>query len=481
MIKYVLKGHGLGHEVQTIAQVFYPNLHYYETDCIETSGICALSGFDSSFAWAEIFKDGVSLIKKIFAHGGENISEREKKRVIKLALYECFREITGYTPKWGMITGIRPAKTVNELISSGADEADAYSFLTEKYFVSAEKASLTMEVARAEREILEKNHEYDYSLYIGIPFCPTRCLYCSFTSYPIDKYKNIVDLYIDKLIEELKFISLKAEGKRLMSIYIGGGTPTSLNETQLERLLEAINMNFDAEGALEFTVEAGRPDTITSEKLKVMKKHNVGRVSVNPQTMNQKTLDLIGRRHTVEDIVSVFNMARNEGFKNINMDLILGLPGESVSDVENTMDRIARLEPESITVHTLAVKRASRLKENFNDYSLAGISEIENMLKTAGRYAGLIGMKPYYMYRQKNMVGNFENIGYCKKGAESFYNVEIMEEKQTVAAAGAGSTTKVYSGADNRISRIFNVKSVEEYLSRFDEMIERKNRGMFFE
>ncbi|MCI8342535.1 MAG: coproporphyrinogen dehydrogenase HemZ [Firmicutes bacterium] len=475
MVKYILKGHSFRNEVQTIIQVFYPNRHYYEANDVECDCICAVSGIDSSSSWAEIYENGKLLAEYKFRHNGLECGEREKKRIVKLSLYECFKSITGYTPKWGMITGIRPAKTVNELINSGWSEKEAFSFLKEKYFVSDNKARLTMEVAASEREMLKRNSFYDYSLYIGIPFCPTRCLYCSFTSYPIDRYAKVVETYIDRLVDELKYISDKAHGKRLMSIYIGGGTPTSLNEKQLRRLMTAVVSHFDVKNAVEFTVEAGRADTITRQKLNCLKEFDVNRISINPQTMNDKTLETIGRRHTVDDVKRVFGMAREAGFENINMDLILGLPSETLSDVENTLSEIEKLSPESVTVHTLSVKRASRLKEDFDNYSLINTDEIERMLEISETSARNMNMRPYYMYRQKNMVGNFENVGYCKKGCESVYNVEIMEEKQSIVACGAGSVSKrVYP--DGRIERSGNVKDVALYIEKIDEMIERKRK-----
>lgn len=312
----------------------------------------------------------------------------------------------------------------------------------------------------------------------GIPFCPTRCLYCSFTSYPIDIYKTKVDGYVEALIKELKFLGEKAQGKRLDSIYIGGGTPTSLTAEQLDKIMAAVSETFDLSNILEYTVEAGRPDTITAEKLKVIKKNGASRISVNPQTMNDETLRLIGRKHTVDDIKRVFYEARSIGHDNINMDLILGLPGEGEAEVKNTMEEIKKLSPESLTVHTLAVKRASRLKETLGEYDLAKAMLMENILGLSAKGAAEMGLAPYYMYRQKNMLGSFENVGYAKKGFESIYNVVIMEETQSIYAAGAGASTKLYDPETDRIERIFNVKNVDEYIGRIDEMIDRKRKGM---
>lgn len=479
MIKFILKGHNLPHEVQTIVQVFYPNRHYYETDEISDETYTVISILENGINGAELYDCGkfVGRYEESFDES-EIVNIKEKKRKIKTAIFRLLTKITGYTPVWGILTGIRPAKTVNDLIDDGMTEKEVLDFLCEKYFVSEEKAKLSIQVALEERNILKLSNKDDISVYIGIPFCPTRCLYCSFTSYPLFQYKNKVDKYIDTLIKEIEFISDYTSKYNVKNIYIGGGTPTSLNEEQLERLLTAVDNNFDVKNTVEYTVEAGRPDTITEQKLVIMKNHNVSRISINPQTMNQKTLDLIGRKHTVEDIKYIFEKAREIGHNNINMDIILGLPEEKAEDVAHTMEEIMKLSPENVTVHTLAVKRASRLKEQFDLYTLTSLEEMEKMLSVSYKYAEKMGLKPYYMYRQKNMVGSFENVGYCKEGTEGIYNVEIMEENQTIFGCGAGATTKTVDKETERIERIFNVKSVDDYISRIDEMLDRKKEGL---
>ena len=479
MIKFILKGHNLPHEVQTIVQVFYPNRHYYETDEISDETYTVISILENGVNGAELYDCGkfIGRYEESFDES-EIVNIKEKKRKIKTAIFRLLTKITGYTPVWGILTGIRPAKTVNDLIDDGMTEKEALDFLCEKYFVSEEKAKLSIKVALEERNILKLSNKDDISIYIGIPFCPTRCLYCSFTSYPLFQYKNKVDKYIDTLIKEIEFISDYTSKYNVKNIYIGGGTPTSLNEEQLERLLTAVDNNFDVKNTVEYTVEAGRPDTITEQKLVIMKNHNVSRISINPQTMNQKTLDLIGRKHTVEDIKYIFEKAREIGHNNINMDIILGLPEEKAEDVAHTMEEIMKLSPENVTVHTLAVKRASRLKEQFDLYTLTSLEEMEKMLSVSYKYAEKMGLKPYYMYRQKNMVGSFENVGYCKEGTEGIYNVEIMEENQTIFGCGAGATTKTVDKETGRIERIFNVKSVDDYISRIDEMLDRKKEGL---
>ncbi len=476
MIYYMLQGHELQNDVQTMIQVFYPNLHYIRTQEVAPLGLTMISSMEKGIASAMLYRDG----KKInsWSMGYEDgTGEKEEKRLVKQSIYELLKEETGLRPQWGLLTGVRPAKIISGLLAEGKSEAYCLDYLMKDYLVMEHKVKLALTVAKADQKLLAGNKPNEISLYIGIPFCPTRCLYCSFTSYPLAQYKDRVDEYLDAMFRELEFLAEYAKDFHLKSIYIGGGTPTSLNEQQLERLLNKVATLFDTKN-MEYTVEAGRPDTITKEKLQLMKEYGVNRISINPQTMNEETLKAIGRRHSVEDIRRVFYEARELGHDNINMDLILGLPGEAPRDVEHTMQEILKLAPDNITVHTLAVKRASRLKEEFDQHTLSTAEALEEMLAIAANYAERMGMEPYYMYRQKNMVGNFENVGYCHPGKEGEYNVQIMEEKQTILAAGAGASTKTVDPNTDQIERIFNVKSVEDYISRIDEMIERKKKGL---
>ena len=481
-IRFILKGHDLYHEVQSIVQVFYPNVHYYQTDEVNQNGITVISIIENGVSKAELYENGIlkaqsSLEMNYFDNKYLDDEKRELKRFIKTSIYKMLSEYTKTEISWGILTGIRPAKNVNELWKKGANNEEVMQVLTQKYLAKPEKVKLAINVAQAEEKILKSSDANTASIYIGIPFCPSRCLYCSFTSFSLKQYGARVEEYLSALIKEIEYTAQYSKRYKLESVYVGGGTPTSLSETQLEILLQKISENFDISKLKEYTVEAGRPDTITPKKLELLKQYGVSRISINPQTMNQKTLDLIGRKHTVEDIISVYHTARELGHKNINMDLILGLPEETPKDVEYTMQEIKKLNPENVTVHTLAVKRASRLKETLDGYNFTAKEDMERMLAIAGSYAESMGMYPYYMYRQKNMVGNFENVGYCKPNTEGIYNVQIMEEKQTILSAGAGSTTKlVYP--DGRIERIFNVKSLEDYISRIDEMLERKRNGL---
>lgn len=473
MIYICLEGHDMMNAVQTTVQIFMPNEKYKPVEKVQEDGITVKSSVMGNDTTAQLYENGSLICEKTETADGVTM-----QHAVRSAVYHMLKEKTGQHFPWGMLTGIRPAKTINTYMDMGLTKDESIKKMIETYEMSPEKAELAATVATAERSILEKADKNGISLYIGIPFCPTRCLYCSFTSYPIDIYKTKVDGYVEALIKELKFLGEKAQGKRLDSIYIGGGTPTSLSAEHLDKIMAAVLETFDLSNILEYTVEAGRPDTITAEKLKVIKKNGASRISVNPQTMNDETLKLIGRRHTVDDIKRVFYEARSVGHDNINMDLILGLPGEGEDEVKNTMEEIKKLSPESLTVHTLAVKRASRLKETLGDYDLAKAMLMENILGLSAKGAAEMGLAPYYMYRQKNMLGSFENVGYAKKGFESIYNVVIMEETQSIYAAGAGASTKLYDPETDRIERIFNVKNVDEYIGRIDEMIDRKRKGM---
>lgn len=390
-----------------------------------------------------------------------------------------YTTLSGYAKKtlpWGSLTGIRPTKIAMGLLENGKSGEEVISYMQKEYFVSSDKAELSVEIAEREKELLSHIHYADgYSLYIGIPFCPTTCLYCSFTSYPLCKFERLVEDYIDCLIKELRFVGEMYRDRVLDSVYIGGGTPTTLNPAQLDRLLAALRETFDFSTVQEFTVEAGRADSITEEKLAVLKKHGVGRISINPQTMKEETLKLIGRQATPKQVKEAFAMARAVGGFNINMDIILGLPGEGEEDVKNTIEEITAMKPDSLTVHSLAIKRASHLSKWILDNGIESLKNTDRTMEIAAQGAAGLHMHPYYLYRQKNMSGNFENVGYATEGNYGLYNILIMEEKQTIIACGAGSITKaVYP--DGRIERMDNIKDVTLYIEKIDEMIERKRK-----
>ena len=402
------------------------------------------------------------------------------KNVIKKLFYQMLVGRTGHELPWGSLTGIRPTKIALSRLEDGWKEDDIRRFMKETYMTSDEKINLSVEIAAREKRLMEPiNYDSGYSLYVGIPFCPTTCLYCSFTSYPISKWKGRTGLYLEALFKELEYTAEKMKGRPLDTIYFGGGTPTSLPAEDIDAILCKLEQLFDTKNVLEFTVEAGRPDSITEEKLKVLASHGISRISINPQTMNQKTLDLIGRRHTVENVKEKFHMARALGFDNINMDLIMGLPGEDLDDVKHTLEEIEALKPDSLTVHSLAIKRAARLNMFKEEYADLKISNTPEMIALSEACARRMGMEPYYLYRQKNMAGNFENVGYSLPGKACLYNILIMEELATIVACGAGTTTKVVFPSENRRERCENVKEVEQYISRIDEMIGRKEKILY--
>lgn len=405
-------------------------------------------------------------------------NRRETKNRMKQCLYLMLQEYTGQTLPWGTLTGIRPTKIPMAMLEQGKSKEEIKRYMKDTYFSSDKKTDLSIEIAERELELLKKiDYENGYSLYIGIPFCPSICLYCSFSSSPLGLWRDKVDEYLDALEKEIDFTAEACKDKVLNTIYIGGGTPTTLSAQQLDRLLTKVENSFDFSGLLEYTVEAGRPDSITREKLAVLRKHDISRISINPQTMKQETLDFIGRHHTVAQTIESFQMARELGFDNINMDLIVGLPEERIEDVRETMEQIKKLNPDNLTVHSLAIKRAARLRMFRDEHADMHIYNSWETIDMTAEYAKEMGMEPYYLYRQKNMAGNFENVGYARTGKAGIYNILIMEEKQSIMALGAGASTKYVFEHGKRIERVENVKDIKNYLERIDEMIARKRES----
>ena len=424
-----------------------------------------------------------------FCVGPEEVNVQEpghEKRILTQIVYRKLSEETGRQLSWGMLTGVRPTKMIMQRLEKGEKEEDLAGYLEKEYFISPEKAYLGIEIAKREQSLLDKlDYQQGYSLYIGIPFCPSICSYCSFSSAPIAQWRGQLDNYVDALCRELRALGKMAKGRKLNTVYIGGGTPTTLSVVQLEKVLLTVSQSFPMENMAEYTVEAGRPDSITEEKLQVIRHYPVTRISINPQTMQQKTLDIVGRRHTVGEVKEAFYKAREAGFDNINMDLIAGLPGENASDMADTLAQVEGLMPDSLTVHALAIKRAAKFGQE--GVKQRSGPEIQEMIESAGKAAARMGMKPYYLYRQKNIAGNFENVGYAKVDKAGIYNILIMEEKQTILAAGAGATTKIVlpekirmkNGKETNLIRMENVKNITEYMKRIDEMIERKGEWLW--
>ena len=524
MISIILSERDFDYEIQALVSSFFPGIHVnvFTTDNLEEAG----DKLDSSFIVIRISLQGKYVETDITCgehrvlasasvsgdddwhkHAGKTAHPYRTyyKNILKKLIFQQISRfpekklpdgLNRRIPAWGTMTGVRPTKIAMNEILSGKSPEQVRKELRETYCCSEEKAELGMQIASREAEILKAaDFENGYSLYIGIPFCPTTCLYCSFTSYPFEKFGNLAEDYLVALKKEISYVSEQAKGRKLTSIYIGGGTPTTLTAPQLDELISFVRECFPVdEGSrtgkysYEFTVEAGRPDSITEEKLKVLRKHGVDRISVNPQTMQQKTLELIGRKHTVLQTKEAFKMARELGFTNINMDLIIGLPGETVEEFEDTLARIEELNPDSVTIHSLVVKRASRLRSTLEEcdelYDDEKPLRMEKMLQIGEKFAVRNGYLPYYMYRQKNSAGHAgstgqENIGYARPGKECIYNILIMEEKQTILAVGAGASTKIYHRELGQVSRIENVKSINDYIDRIDEMIERKDGKLF--
>ena len=417
-----------------------------------------------------------------------------KKHDMDVWLYQTLEKRTKKSLAWGLLLGVRPTKIAMKKLEEGMEEETFVPWFQETSLVSEEKAKLAWKIANREKNLLSRlDYKEGYSLYVGIPFCPTVCSYCSFSSGALSAWKDSVEAYVDALCKELSYIGKVSAEKKLNTIYMGGGTPTTLSAGQLDRVLTCIDEHFSREHLLEYTVEAGRPDSITKEKFQVLRNHGISRISINPQSMQQKTLDVIGRRHSVESVKEAFLLAREMGFDNINMDIIAGLPGETLSDMEDTLRQIESLHPDNLTVHSLAIKRAAKMVQEYkerNEEYKDRTGVMQAMIDAARESAKRMDMEPYYLYRQKNIAGNFENVGYAKVDKAGIYNILIMEEKQSIIAAGAGASTKIVldhpvkvpGSNKNKMTnliRLENVKAIDAYISRVDEMIERKGEWLW--
>ena len=481
LMTLIIDGHSFHYEMENLCRIFFPyqkiivtseqcddEILVYTGMSVKPEGLVITVRLKMESYHAEAF-DLLCL--------DEAKNEREQERKMAIVLFRLLVDYCGFTPKWGILTGVRPVKLLRHLVTELGEESGLDYFQT-RLLVSPEKSKLCLTTMHNEEKLLVLSKPESFSLYISIPFCPTRCSYCSFVSSSVEKTIKLVPKYLTLLCQEIEHTSkIAAElGLRLESVYVGGGTPTTLSADQLSVLLNTVNRSFDLSTCREFTVEAGRPDTITAEKLLVLKNRGVTRISINPQTLNEEVLKIIGRRHTTEQTLSAYALARDLEFDNINMDLIVGLPGDTVQSFKSTLDRVIELAPESITVHTLALKRSSRI---FQDESKPFTNDAETageMLDYAGTQLLTNGYAPYYLYRQSRMVGNLENTGWAKPGYESPYNVYIMDETHTILACGAGASSKIKDPLSDRLERIFNFKYPYEYINRYEEMIIRKDQ-----
>lgn len=404
-------------------------------------------------------------------------SRRDLKSAMKRALYRVLRALTQKDLPWGTLSGIRPVKLISSYLEEGLSKEAIEKILFSEYYISNEKAKKGISVSSLEKELLQKaDLKHGFSLYIGIPFCPSVCLYCSFSSYPVKRYENNTGSYVKALENEIKAVSGLLKGHPLDSIYIGGGTPTALSEAELDLIFSALSKYFPLPGVKELTVEAGRPDSITAEKLKVLKDYPVSRISINPQTMNDRTLRLIGRAHSSGDVRKAFDLSRSNGFSNINCDIIAGLPGEGEEDYRYTAREIGKLSPESLTVHCLARKRASRLTSEWDSFQGSSFNVTADGIRVFEELSESMKMTPYYLYRQKNIAGNLENTGYALLNRTCLYNVLIMEEKQPIIALGAGGVSKLLTGG--KPVRLPNPKDPLLYIEGIEDIIRKKKEGL---
>lgn len=467
-----VKNHNFHFELENLTRLFFPNEKitvirdfsepqppYIYT---EVSDKIAISVNIGSFNKSE------TAVKKLADDDNELVSAQ--------LLYKLLCDFTGLTQPWGILTGVRPVKLLRRLAEESSEEQAVKKF-EKDFFVSNEKIALSRETEHNERKILELSKPESFSLYVGIPFCPSRCSYCSFVMASIERAEKLIEPYTKLLCEEIKRTAEIANklGLRLETVYFGGGTPTTLSAEQLDTVLGTVNKSFDMSTCREFTVEAGRPDTIDIAKLFALKENKVDRISINPQTVNDEVLKTIGRKHTAQQFFDAFELARKCGFDNINTDLIAGLPTDTPESFKNSLDSIVRLNAECITVHTLCMKRASRLTTEGVTLDLQQARDAREMLAYTQIILGQNEYIPYYMYRQSRMVGNLENVGWSKKGFESLYNVYVMDETHTILACGSGGVTKLKRNNPDYLKRIFNFKYPYEYIDRFDELIQRKS------
>ena len=489
-MKIYIKNHDYIYELGNVCRLFLPHEKFEMI-----SEVTDIEDFTEDYIYTEIEELSGERIKatvKINLTGivkeKENIAfkdtdEHQIELLLSRTVYEILSEVTQIRPYWGIVTGIRPEKLFRRLINEGGEEY-AINYFKNKLLVSEQKIDLCKETNKYEKRIIDTSKPESFSLYISIPFCPTRCSYCSFVSQSVERTKKLIPEYFELLLKEIEYTSKIAEqkGLRLETVYIGGGTPTTLDEQKIEKLIEKINRSFNMRTCREFTIEAGRPDTITYEKLKAMKRNGVTRISINPQTFNDTVLGVIGRKHSSEETLRAYSMAREIGFNNINMDIIAGLPTDTVKSFCSTIEKLFYLAPEGITVHTLSVKRAANMSDEQRAKVLSEGRRVSDMLSEVYRRFPEYGYHPYYFYRQSRMAGNMENTGWSKQGFDGLYNIYIMDETHTILSCGAGAVTKLKAPHGDHIERIFNYKFAYEYISGFKEIIDRKGKvNSFYE
>lgn len=466
--------HSFNYELEKLCRIFLPHEKINIMDRVEEEEIVAVCEWDPQ---ASAAKASLKMFDNVFSHTEktEGQDEKSKELCIATALFRCFVSATGYKPEWGLLTGVRPVKLYSKLYKTlGRHGADEY--FANKLLVSEEKINLCFETMEPEHNIIAKNSPNSFSLYVSIPFCPSRCSYCSFVSHSVDKAGKLIDKYVELLCKEIKQTAeiAKKQALKLETVYIGGGTPVALSAEQIKKVMSTVSENFDLSQIAEYTVEAGRPDAIDEAKLLAIKNGGATRISVNPQTMNDRVLEAIGRKHTAKQTVEAFTLARKLGFDNINMDLIAGLPSDTLEEFEDTVEQILTLDPESVTVHSLSVKKAADISVRGELPHIKTGETASRMVEFAKKILTEKGIFPYYMYRQSKTVGNLENVGYSKTGFEGLYNVYIMDETHTILACGASAVTKLRQPNGDLIERIFNYKYPYEYIDRFDEMCKRK-------
>ena len=484
-------GHNLNYEVQCAAMLFFPGVSFSVTDDFNITKsqqnyiltkLEKVQGFYNLTCQVSI--------NGVFAEDFSSFSDQipnpdgECERVFAFMMFNLLSPITNSQPSWGILTGVRPVKLFHKRLDNGFSEDDTAREFKQKFLVSDRKIDLALRTCRLEGPILKETNLNEFSLYISIPFCPSRCHYCSFVSQSISSKKamDLIPDYVNLLCQEIKLCGeiVRQVGLKLSTVYFGGGTPTTLNHHQLDQVCSAVEQSFDLSSCKEYTVEAGRPDTISKEKLLVLKKHNVKRISINPQTMNDEVLKAVGRKHSAKDVIDAFNLAREVGFDCINMDLIAGLPGDSVESFISTIDQIVQLNPENITVHTLSIKRSADYADD--KAALENVRSVAQMVEYAQTKLLENGWSPYYLYKQRNTLGNLENVGYTKPGFESRYNIYIMDETHSILACGGGAISKLINRSNGILTRIPNYKYPFEYISKFDEIIKRKEKvRRFFE